>query len=68
MLYGDWIGRWGRSFPDTPKPCGYHANRRYTYGEFAKDDVHRMAIFLGFFRDQERGSGWLSSPSTGRSI
>ena len=45
MLYGDWIGRWGRSFPAKEALVDVIENRRYTYGELA-DDVHRMAVFL----------------------
>ena len=45
MLYGDWIGRWGRSFPGKEALVDVIDNRRYTYGELA-DDVHRMAVFL----------------------
>jgi len=45
MLYGDWIGRWGRSFPQAEALVDVSTNRRYTYGEL-RDDVHRMANFL----------------------
>ncbi len=45
MLYGDWIGRWGRSFPQAEALVDIPRNRRYTYGEL-RDDVHRMANFL----------------------
>jgi len=45
MLYGDWIGRWGRSYPDVEALVDIRRNRRYTYGEL-RDDVHRMANFL----------------------
>jgi fatty-acyl-CoA synthase len=45
MLYGDWIGRWGRSFPDAEALVDVPTNRRYTYGNL-RDDVHRMANFL----------------------
>ena len=45
MLYGDWIGRWGRSFPAKEALVDVIENRRYTYRELA-DDVHRMAVFL----------------------
>src|SRR5512143_1459036 len=45
MLYGDWIGRWGRSYPDVEALVDISRNRRYTYGEL-RDDVHRMANFL----------------------
>ena len=45
MLYGDWIGRWGRSFPEKEALLDVIDARRYTYGELA-DDVHRMANFL----------------------
>ncbi len=45
MLYGDWIGRWGRSFPQAEALVDVPANRRYTYGSL-RDDVYRMANFL----------------------
>ena len=45
MIYGDWIGRWGRSYPAKEALVDVINNRRYTYGEMA-DDVHRMAYFL----------------------
>ena len=45
MLYGDWIGRWGRSFPEKEALVDVIVDRRYTYGELS-DDVHRMAGFL----------------------
>ena len=45
MLYGDWIGRWGKSFPQAEALVDISRNRRYTYGELG-EDVHRMANFL----------------------
>ncbi len=45
MLFGDWIGRWGRSFADKEALVDINGNRRYTYGQLA-DDVHRLANFL----------------------
>ncbi len=45
MLYGDWIGRWGRSFPDKEALVDVIENRRYTYGQLA-EEVIRMAKFL----------------------
>ena len=45
MLYGDWIGRWGRSSPEKEALVDVIQNRRYTYGQLA-DDVYRMANFL----------------------
>jgi len=45
MLYGDWIGRWGRSFPEKEALVDVIDARRYTYGNLA-NDVHRMANFL----------------------
>ncbi len=45
MLYGDWIGRWGNSFPQKEALVDAIKNRRYTYGDLA-DAVHRMANFL----------------------
>lgn len=54
MLYGDWVGRWGRSFPKTEALVDIPANRRYTYGEL-RDDVHRMANFLASGLQVQRG-------------
>ena len=45
MLYGDWIGRWGSSFPQKEALVDAIENRRYTYGDLA-DAVHRLANFL----------------------
>jgi fatty-acyl-CoA synthase len=45
MLYGDWIGRHGRSCPDREALVDIIGNRRYTYGQWAKD-VYRMVHFL----------------------
>jgi fatty-acyl-CoA synthase len=45
MLYGDWIGRWGKSCPDREALVDTIGNRRYTYGRLA-EAVYRMAHFL----------------------
>ena len=45
MIYGDWIGRWGRAFPEKEALVDIIGGRRYTYGKMA-DDIHRMANFL----------------------
>jgi fatty-acyl-CoA synthase len=45
MLYGDWIGRWGKSHPRSEALVDVPRNRRYTYGEL-RDDVHRTAHLL----------------------
>ena len=45
MLYGDWIGRWGSSFPKKEALVDLVGNRRYTYGELA-DEIYKMANFL----------------------
>ncbi len=45
MIYGDWIGRWGRADPDREALIDVAADRRYTYGQLA-DDVHRLANLL----------------------
>jgi fatty-acyl-CoA synthase len=45
MLYGDWAGRWGRSFPEKEALVDAICNRRYTYGQLARE-VNRMAHFL----------------------
>lgn len=53
MIYGDWIGRWGRSYPQKEALADIIGGRRYTYGELA-DDIHRMANFLS----RELGIGY----------
>jgi len=45
MIYGDWIGRWGKAVPDKEALVDAVANRRYTYKQLS-DDVNRMANFL----------------------
>ncbi len=45
MLYGDWIGRRGRSSPDKEALVDAIGNRRYTYSQLAKE-VYRMVHFL----------------------
>ncbi len=45
MLYGDWIGRWGRSFPEQEALVDVIGDRRYTYSELS-GEVCRMANFL----------------------
>ena len=45
MIFGDWMGRWGRCSPEKEALLDVIANRRYTYGQLA-DDIHRMANFL----------------------
>jgi fatty-acyl-CoA synthase len=54
MIYGDWIGRWGQSFPDKEALVDAIENRRYTYGQLA-DDIHRMANFLRQDLDIKQG-------------
>ncbi|MGC1402866.1 MAG: AMP-binding protein, partial [Thermodesulfobacteriota bacterium] len=45
MLYGDWIGRWGKSFPEAEAIVDIPRNRRYTYGELSLH-VNRLTHFL----------------------
>jgi fatty-acyl-CoA synthase len=45
MLYGDWIGRWGRAHPQKEALVDLIEKRRYSYGELAAD-IHRLANFL----------------------
>lgn len=45
MLYGDWIGRWGKSCPDREALVDTVGSRRYTYGQWAKE-VYRMVHHL----------------------
>jgi fatty-acyl-CoA synthase len=45
MIHGDWIGRWGNSFPEQEALVDAIHDRRYTYGQLAAD-IHRTANFL----------------------
>ncbi len=45
MIYGDWIGRWGRSHPDKEALVDAIQGRRYTYGRLSLE-INRMARFL----------------------
>jgi fatty-acyl-CoA synthase len=45
MLYGDWVGRWGRACPEREALVDVPAGRRYTYGDLARE-VHRAARYL----------------------
>ena len=45
MIYGDFIGRWGRAFPDAEALVDVITNTRYTYGTLNRE-VTRMAHFL----------------------
>ena len=45
MLYGDWIGRWGSSFPEKEAVVDTISNRRYSYGDFAAQ-INKMANLL----------------------
>jgi len=45
MIYGDWAGRWGRSFPENEALVDVINGRRFSYGRFA-GDVHRLAVYL----------------------
>lgn len=54
MIFGDWIGRWGRSFPETEGLVDAITGRRYNYGEMA-DDIHRLANFLSQYLGVVKG-------------
>jgi fatty-acyl-CoA synthase len=54
MIYGDWIGRWGRAFPEKEALVDIIGGRHYTYDQLS-DDVHRMANFLSRELDIGRG-------------
>jgi fatty-acyl-CoA synthase len=45
MIYGDWIGRWGKSDPDKIALIDYVEGKRYTYRQLS-DRIYRMANFL----------------------
>ena len=45
MIYGDWIERWARSFPDREALVDVAEARRFTYGDLHRD-ICRMADFL----------------------
>ena len=54
MIYGDWIGRWGRAYPDKEALVDVIEGRRYTYGELSAE-INRMAHFLGGDLGIEKG-------------
>ena len=54
MIYGDWIGRWGRAFPHKEALVDIIEGRHYTYGQLA-DEIYRMANFLSRELDIGRG-------------
>jgi fatty-acyl-CoA synthase len=54
MMYGDWIGRWGRAFPEKEALVDAVNKQRYTYGRLA-DDIHRLANFLNDTLNIRRG-------------
>ena len=45
MIFGDMIGRWGRSYPDREALVDAITGRRYTYGSLAAE-IDRLAGFL----------------------
>ncbi|MFH1103127.1 MAG: long-chain fatty acid--CoA ligase [Pseudomonadota bacterium] len=45
MLYGDWIGRWGESFPQKEALVDAIEGRRHTYGDLSQS-VYQTANFL----------------------
>ncbi|RJR17736.1 MAG: hypothetical protein C4582_12650 [Desulfobacteraceae bacterium] len=45
MLYGDWMGRWGSSYPDVEALVDIPRNLRLTYGELSAN-INRLAHFL----------------------
>ncbi len=45
MIYGDWIGRWGRAYPQKEALVDLIDNKRYSYAQLA-DDVSRLAQYL----------------------
>ena len=45
MIYGDWIGRWGRAFPEKEALVDAITGRRFTYHQLARD-INRLAHFL----------------------
>ena len=65
MLYGDWIGRWGKSFPEKEALVDAIGNRRYTYGQLARE-VNRMAHFLGSILGTKKGDPWRFFPQPDR--
>jgi len=45
MIFGDWVGRWGGSFPGSEALVDEITGRRVTYGQLAAE-VYRLANFL----------------------
>lgn len=45
MIFGDWAGRWGRSFPEKEALVDAITGRRFSYGQLA-EDVYRLTNYL----------------------
>ncbi len=45
MIYGDWMGRWARAYPDDEALVDAISGRRYTYGQMATD-INCLANYL----------------------
>jgi fatty-acyl-CoA synthase len=54
MIYGDWIGRWGRVCPDQEALVDAITGRRITYGRMSAD-IDRLAFFLRADLELRRG-------------
>ena len=54
MIFGDWIGRWGRAFPEREALIDIISGRRYNYQQLA-GEVNRMAHFLRDHIGVEKG-------------
>ena len=45
MIFGDWLGRWGRTHPQSEAVYDAITDRRYTYGDLSRE-VNRLARFM----------------------
>ncbi|MFH1138668.1 MAG: long-chain fatty acid--CoA ligase [Pseudomonadota bacterium] len=54
MIFGDWIGRWGQTFPQGEAVYDAITDRRYTYGDLSRE-VNRLARFLSEGLGVEKG-------------
>ena len=45
MIFGDWIGRWGKTFPESEAVYDAITNQRFSYGKLA-GEVNQLARFM----------------------
>ena len=61
MIYGDWIGRWGRADGGREALVDEISGQRLTYAEMAAR-VNRLAHLLATVWAWPRATGWPACP------